>query len=102
MAKKHERIFLKVNALIVAVLGLMGCHSCSYYVKYGVPDFPGNDSMYIDTTIHCMYGVPMYGVMPVEKYGVPGGEWAPERGCEVQSAPENEEAPQTPEPEEIK
>ena len=83
MAKKHERILLKVNALIVAVLGLMGCHSCSYYVKYGVPDFPGNDTMFVDTLVHCMYGV-----MPIEKYGVPGGEWAPQRDREEPAEPE--------------
>lgn len=83
MAKSKERILLKINALIVAVLGLIGCHSCNYYVKYGVPDFPGNDSTFIDTTVHCMYGV-----MPVAKYGVPGGEWAPLRDREVPDAPE--------------
>ena len=67
MAKRKERILLKINALIVAMLGLLGCHSCGYLVKYGVPDLPGDDSTYIDTTIHCMYGV-----RPIAMYGVPG------------------------------
>ena len=83
MAKTKERILLKINALIIAVLGLIGCHSCGYYVKYGIPDFPGNDSTFIDTTMHCMYGV-----MPIEKYGVPGGEWAPQRAPEAPQVPE--------------
>ena len=92
MSKKKEHILLKINALIVAVLGLLGCSSCSYYVKYGVPDFPYNDTIGIDTMIHCMYGVAMYGVMPVEKYGVPGGEWAPERTPEEPQQPQEDEA----------
>lgn len=90
MSKKKEHILLKINALIVALLGLLGCSSCSYYVKYGVPDFPYNDTTGIDTLVHVMYGV-----MPVEKYGVPGTEWAPQRvpeepQREPRQAPEEE------------
>ncbi len=86
MAKKKERILLKINALIIAMLGLLGCHSCGYLVKYGVPDLPGDDSTYIDTTIHCMYGV-----RPIAMYGVPGGEWAPQRAPQVPDAPQQPE-----------
>lgn len=90
MAKRKERFLLKINAIIVALLGMMGCNSCSYYVKYGVPDFPYNDTTGIDTTIRAMYGV-----MPVLMYGVQGGEWAPQRAPEVpEDAPEAQKEPE--------
>jgi len=72
MSKERKHILLKINALLVSIIGMLGCASCGYYVKYGVPDFPIDDSTRIDTTMHAMYGV-----MPIEKYGVPGTEWAP-------------------------
>ena len=84
MSKRKEHILLKINALIVAMLGLLGCNSCSYYVKYGVPDFPLDDSTFVDTMMHVMYGV-----MPIEKYGVPGMEFAPLQ--EPQQEPEASE-----------
>lgn len=74
MSKRKEHFLLRINALIVAMTGLLGCGSCSYYVKYGVPDFPLDDSTVIDTTMHCMYGVTPIMV----KYGAPG-TFAPER-----------------------
>jgi len=68
MAKKRDFILLKINAIIVATLGFLGCASCSYQTKYGIPDFVVDDTTYVDTTIHCMYGVPVvkYGVPPLE------------------------------------
>ena len=60
MSKNRERILLKVNAIIVGLLGLLGMTSCSSpLVKYGIPDdWIPSDSSFVDTTIRCMYGVP--------------------------------------------
>lgn len=61
MSKKREHILLKVNAVLVGMIGLLGLNSCSHaLVKYGVPDFIGGDSTFIDTMAHCMYGVQPY------------------------------------------
>ncbi|MBR4563965.1 MAG: hypothetical protein IKO26_05910 [Paludibacteraceae bacterium] len=58
MSKNRERILLKVNAIIVGLLGLLGVTSCNYLVKYGVPgEFLPNDSTAVDTLVRCMYGV---------------------------------------------
>ena len=93
MSKKREYLLLKINALIMSLIGLLGCGSCSYYVKYGVPDFPLNDSTIIDTTAHCMYGVTPIAL----KYGVPG-TFAPERipAPEAETAPEAEPVSEEP------
>ena len=93
MFKKREHLLLKINALIMSLIGLLGCGSCSYYVKYGVPDFPLNDSTIIDTTAHCMYGVTPIAL----KYGVPG-TFAPERipAPEAETAPEAEPVSEEP------
>ena len=65
MSKKREHILLKVNAVLVGLIGMLGLNSCSTaMVKYGVPDYIIRDSLGIDTMAHCMYGVTPY--YPIE------------------------------------
>lgn len=89
MSKRKEHFLLKINALIVSVLGLLGCSSCSYYAKYGVPEPFILDSTFVDTTMHCMYGVTPIAL----KYGVPPETFAPQRTPEADAAPVSEDSP---------
>jgi hypothetical protein len=55
------KVLTKVNMLIGLLLGLLGFSSCErgqVVVEYGSP--------FVDTTVHVMYGVEMYGVYPVD------------------------------------
>ena len=67
MSKKREHLLLKVNAILLALIGLLGCRSCNYIVKYGVPiDWPERDSTFVDTTVRCMYGVTPIVIDPIQ------------------------------------
>lgn len=70
MSKKREYILLKVNAVLLALIGLLGCRSCNYLVKYGVPEgWIERDSTYVDTLVRCMYGVNPIVVDPTAYQG---------------------------------
>jgi len=52
MKKIHNRLLFKINALLSAVIAMLGITSCNYFAKYGIPFEPG------DGEVVCMYGVP--------------------------------------------
>lgn len=55
------KVLTRVNMFIGLLLGLLGFNSCErgeIVAEYGTP--------FVDTTVHVMYGVEMYGVYPVD------------------------------------
>lgn len=67
MSKQRRRLLLRINALIMAFIGVLGIMSNSS-CKYGSPLFPDepdpSDSLNI---VICKYGVPSGMVAPLEQ-----------------------------------
>ena len=66
MAKEKKRLLWRINAIMVALLGMLGVMSCQS-CKYGAPPFHDDPDQPTDSIglIICKYGVPANLVTPM-------------------------------------